>query len=111
MGSPIIVSIVTVVVAYDCKSTGTTYIMVVNNDLYLKYMEVNLIAPMMMRLAGIEVDECLKFLSCNPAKENHSTYFCDDDLRVPIMLEGIISYFTTRIPTEKNWLTMKVHTS
>ena len=54
----------------------------------------------MMRLAGIEVDECPKFLSKSPTEKNHSMYFPSQDIRIPFQLEGIISYVPTRCPTE-----------
>ena len=53
-----------------------------------------------MRLTGIEVDECPKFLSKDPNDSNHSMYFPDDNIRIPFQLEGIISYIATRTPTD-----------
>ena len=55
-------------------------------------MEVNLIPPMMMRLVGLDVNECPKFLSRNPSEEDHSVYFPDAQIRIPLMIKGIISY-------------------
>ena len=75
LGKPITVPIVTAAVAYDCEYSGMTYIMVIHNALYFKNMDVNLIPPFMMRLAGLEVNECPKFLAPNPTIENHSIYF------------------------------------
>ena len=55
----------------------------------------------MMCLAGVDVDECLKFLSKVPTENNHSMYFPDADVQIPFQLEGIISYVPTRIPSTK----------
>ena len=63
LGKPLTVPVVNAAVAYDCEYTGETRIMVICNVLYFKNMEVNLIPPFMMRLAGIEVNECPKFLA------------------------------------------------
>ena len=52
-----------------------------------------------MRLTGIEVNECPKFLARNPTEADHSLLFLDHDIRIPLQLEGIISYISTRIPT------------
>jgi len=61
-------------------------------------MEVNLIPPFMMRLAGLQVDECLKFLALKPTVETYSLYFPTEDLHFPFQIEGIISYLLTRKP-------------
>ena len=75
LGKPLVVKVVNAAVAYDCEHTGETYILVLCNALYFENMEVNLVPPFMMRLAGVEVDECPKFLAKNPTDSNHSVYF------------------------------------
>ena len=100
LGKPMTVPVVNAAVAYDCEVSGETRILVICNALYFKNMEVNLIPPFMMRLAGIEVDECPKFLASAPSESNHSMFFRDDNIRIPFHLEGIVSYIPTRIPTE-----------
>ena len=59
-----------------------------------------LINPFMMRLAGVQVDECPKFLSPTPSVVNHSIYFPEINLRIPLMLEGIVSYLICRTPNQ-----------
>ena len=55
---------------------------------------------MMMRLAGLEVNECPKFLAPKGASdEHHSIYFPKHGLRIPFLLHGTISYIPTRLPT------------
>ena len=56
------VLVVTEAVAYDCKYTGKTYILVIYKALYLQKMYRNLVPPIMMCLVGLDVDECPKFL-------------------------------------------------
>ena len=51
-----------------------------------------------MRLVGIEVDECPKFLSATPTENNHSIYCSKTETRIPLHLDGIISYIPTRLP-------------
>ena len=63
LGRPLTVSVVTAAVMYDCELTGNSYVLVIHNALYIKEMVINLIPPIMMRLSGLEVDECPKFLS------------------------------------------------
>ena len=101
LGKPLTVPIVTAAVAYDCEYMGSTYVLVIQNALNFKNMEVNLIPPFMMRLAGLQVNECPKFLSINPSIEDHSIYVPDYHIRIPLHLEGTISYLPTRAPTAK----------
>ena len=101
LGKPMTVPVVNAAVAYDCDITGKVHILVICNALYFKNMEENLIPPFMMRLAGIEVDECPKFLAKSPTEHNHSMFFAEADTRIPFQLEGIISYLPTRVPTAR----------
>ena len=91
--------VVTAAVMYDCEVIGSSYVLVIHNALYIKEMAVNFIPPIMMRLAGLVVDKCSKFLSENPTETNHSIYFKDHDFRIPLQLQGTISYIPTRRPT------------
>ena len=101
LGKPLTAPIVNAAVMYDCDVTGNSYVLIICNALYVRDMEVNLIPPIMMRLAGIKINECPKFLADKPTVENHSAYFPDADIRIPFLLEGIISYIPTRIPTKE----------
>ena len=101
LGKPITVPVVNAAVAYDCEVTGNTHILVICNALYFQSMEENLIPPFMMRLAGVEVDECPKFLSKKPSERNHSMLFPEAEVRILFQLDGIISYVPTRLPTNR----------
>ena len=63
-------------------------------------MTVNLIPPMMMRITGLEINECPKFISKNHSESDNSIYSPDANLRIPMMIEGIVSYTPTRTPTK-----------
>ena len=89
------VPVVHVAVAYDCEKTGEIYIMVIHHALYLESMTENLIPPFLMRLAGLEVDECPKILAKDPKEENHSILFPLNNMRIHLKLEWIISYIPT----------------
>ena len=101
LGAPMKVPIVTAAVMYDCEYSGSSYVLIVHNALHFKNMDVNLIPPIMMRIAGLEVDECPKFLARTPNESNHSIYFPVNELRIPLCIEGLISYIPTREPTIK----------
>ena len=90
--------VVDAAVIYDCQFTGSSYIMVIRNALYLRAMTFSLIPPFMMRMAGIEVNECPKFLAKAPTIEHHSVYFPEEDKRFPLKLHGMISYIPVYMP-------------
>ena len=98
MVKPLRVPVVNAGVAYDCKFIGENYILVISNALHMISMEVTIIPPFMLRLAGLEVNECPKFLANKPGLEHHSVFFPKDDIRLRFKTEGIISYLPTRPP-------------
>ena len=103
LGKCLSIPIVTAAIAYSDEYTNKTSIIIIHNALHIKSMEHNLIPPFMMRLAGVEVDECPKFMCKNPTIRNHALYFPggkwdQDELRIPLQLHGTISYFPSRIP-------------
>ena len=93
--------VVDAALTYDCEYTGTSYVMVIRNALYLKEMKVSLILPFMMRLSGIEINECLKFLAKVPTIQHHSVYFPSSDIRLPLKLHGIILYLPVPTTTDE----------
>ena len=99
LGKPMTVPVVNAAVTHDCEVTGRTYILIINNALYFQNMEENLIPPFMMRLAGVDVDKCPKFLAKKPSERNHSMTFPESNVQIPFQLEGRISYIPTRLPT------------
>ena len=50
------------------------------------------------------MDECPKFLAKNPSVKNHSVYFRQHDLRLPLQIYGIVSYLPARAPLENELL-------
>ena len=61
-------------------------------------MKHNLLLPIMMRLNGLLVDECPKFLFPNPTIETHSIFFPTENNRLPLALHGKTSYISTISP-------------
>ena len=94
------VEIVHAGVMYDCEYSGESYLLVIKNALYIRFMTVTLIPPFMMRLSKIEVDECPKSLCKRPTEKNHSLYFTNINSRIPLKLDGIISYLPCRMPSQ-----------
>ena len=100
LGSPLLVHVVDAALIYECEVSGDKYLIVIRNALYIKGMTCSLISPFILRLAGVTVNECPKFLANTPTREHHSLYFSEQDLRIPLQLQGIISYLPTRLPTQ-----------
>ena len=105
LGAPIKVDVVDAVVAYDCEYTGKTLMLMLRNALYFPKMDISLIPPFMMRLAGVDLNECPKFLAKSPSIEHHSLYFPDFDIRIPLHLHGVISYLQVRSPSQVEFTT------
>ena len=100
LGSARDVPIVDAALAYDCQYTGETIILLVRNALYIPTMENNLIPPFVMRSGGVQVNDKPKIQCDQPTVEDHSLSFPDSDIRIPLQLHGVFSYFPTRRPTE-----------
>jgi hypothetical protein len=95
------VPIVDAAIAYDCPFTDKTFILVCTNALSIPTMSHNLIPPFILREAGITVNDVPKIQVDTPSLEHHSLYFPAADLRIPLALWGIFSYFPCRSPTDK----------
>ena len=80
------------------KNVGIGASKVELDRLHVPSLDCSLINPFIMRLAGIVVDECPKFLAEIPSIAHHSLYFPDQHLRIPLALDGIVSCFPCRIP-------------
>ena len=91
--------IVDAVIVYDCPVTLKSYLLMVRNALYVKEMEINLIPPFLMREANIHVNECPKQHATTPVTvDHHSIFFPEENMRIPLQLNGIFSYFNHRSP-------------
>lgn len=94
------VPIVDAAIAYDCPFTMKTYILIARNALHVPSMDHNLIPPFIMREAGIMVNETAKIHVKDPTVDHHCIHFIENDLRIPLSLWGIFSYFPSRRPND-----------
>ena len=94
------VPIVDAVCAYDCPKTGQVYFLVMRNGLSVPSNEHNLVPPFLMREAGLIVNDKPKIHCQDPSAEDHTIYDKEHDLRIPLQLDGIFSYFPTRSLTQ-----------
>jgi hypothetical protein len=93
--------LVSAALAYDCPETGEAIILNIHQAVHVPTMDNNLLCPMQMRIADVEVYECPKFLEDKPTDLSHSMQITQDgdELRIPFGLRGVTSYFPTRTPT------------
>ena len=96
---PMEIRIVDAAVLYECPYSGTSHILVIRHALHVESMNHNLIPPFMLRAAGVEVNDRPKIQTNDPSVEDHSLYFEDAKLRIPLCLNGIFSYFPTTKPS------------
>jgi hypothetical protein len=94
------IPIVTAATEYDNPATGTTYILVLGQCIYMGgKMPNSLLCPNQLRSHGIVVDECPQHLAPPDQPSSHSIYCRDDDIRIPLNLKGVTSGFISRTPT------------
>lgn len=92
------VPIVTAVVAYDCPDTYQTYILYFHESLYIAELENNLLCRNQLRSNGVIVNDVpLQFVP-KPQRTTSSHTITIEDLRIPLHLRGVISYFNARKP-------------
>lgn len=101
LGSSQGVPIVDGAIAYDCRYTGQTFILIARNALYVPTMENNLIPPFIMREGGLTVNDTAKIHCIEPTVRDHCIIFPSSDLNIPLQLHGIFSYFHSRQPQVK----------
>ncbi len=96
------VPIVKAATAYDNPLTGETFILIFEQALYFgDKLENTLLCPNQLRAHGVVVDDVPIHLSPNPATATHSIYFPEEDVCLPLLMKGCISYLPTRYPSDK----------
>jgi hypothetical protein len=91
---------------------GTTYILILGQPIYMRdKMENSLICPNQLRTNGITLDDCPKHLAPPDKPSTHSIYLPDEDMYLPLTLQGVTSSFTIRTPTVEEietckWITL-----
>jgi hypothetical protein len=94
--------------AYDHPESGESYILILNQALYLgDQFPIMFLNPNQARANQIIVDDIPRCLVPDPKTATHSIYFPDDNIRIPLELNGIISRLTTCLPTQKELETCK----
>jgi hypothetical protein len=97
------VPIVTAATAYDDPHSGITTILILGQALWMPDKVTHtLICPNQLRQNGITVDDVPVHLAPWNRPSTHSIICPDDDnFTIPLSLQGPISYFPTRAPTQE----------
>ena len=92
------IPIVTALTAYDIPNTTETILLVLNEALYFGNKLLHtLLTPNQMRAAGLVVQDIPRQFDPN---STHSIYLPGSEIVLPLELDGIISFFCTRQPTQ-----------
>jgi hypothetical protein len=90
------IPIVQAAAAYTCPETGQTYILIINQSLYMReslsVSYLNDLNPIQVRHNGVIVDNIPKHLAPDPEKATHSLYFPQHNLQIPLQWKGVISW-------------------
>jgi hypothetical protein len=97
------VPIVSAALAYDHPYTYETFILIIHQALHFPTMEHNLLNPNQLRLNNVQVYDCPRFLLENPTDLSHSIYFPNENLKLHLQLDGVISYLPVRKPSPEEF--------
>ena len=96
------VPIVTFAVAYDDPIQMKVFVLFFHQALYIQQLDHLLVCPAQLRLNGITVNDT-PLSSIQPNQRTASEHSIIDEhtgLHVPLELNGVISFFHCRTPTE-----------
>ena len=96
------VPIVTAAIAYDDPKTGHTFVLFFPQALYFESLRHNLLCPMQLRDNGVAVHET-PLLYTSKERRSHLTHSISHEeygLHVPLKLDGVVSYFVSRRPSD-----------
>jgi hypothetical protein len=95
------VPIAKVAAAYDHPETGDTYILIFGQALYMgDTLEHTLLCPNQVRYIGVVVDDVPRHLS-HDGTSTHSLYSPNEQVCLPLRINGVISYLDTRYPSQE----------
>ena len=86
--------------------TGSQYILVIHQAIYLENMKHSLLCPMQVRENDIILNEHPKSMTENPTSETHAMSGVTDTnelLRIPLLIRGVTSTFHVSKPTLKQY--------
>ena len=80
---------------------GEVIILVVHQALYFGKKHIgSLLCPNQIRCNGVRVDDCPKHLGLG-LNTRHSVISEEDDISIPLCMDGIMNNFETHLPTKR----------
>ena len=98
LGTASKIPIVDGAIVYKFPYRGGIYVLIVRNALHKPHLQNNLIPPFVMRADGVTLNDTPNIHRKYPTIDNHCITFEDSNLRIPLQLSGVFSYFHTRKP-------------
>ena len=80
-----------------------TVYLAMHNALHIPEMEENLLPPFVVRQQGHKLSEIPKIQVDDLKETDHCLILDDDGMKIPLQLNGIVSYFHTRKPIEDEY--------
>jgi len=100
------VPIVNAVTVYDCPTTGRPILCQINEALHMPHLDFSLICPNQLRDMGHHVDETPRQYCPDSI---FGIYLPEQDTHIPFDLQGVISGFDTRPPTDAELYMVEDH--
>jgi hypothetical protein len=98
------VPIITAAIAYDGLILAQAFILIVHQALYFgDKLSHNLVNPFQCRLNKVQINECPQVLTNRPDDMAHSIIFHKEQVKIPLRLHGIVSYFPSGQPTMQEY--------
>jgi ribosomal protein L31E len=99
---------VSAIIAYIHPETGEKYMLTIHQAILIPQMKANLLSPMQLRDNDLRVNDEPKYMALNPTDDHHAIVIPgkgDDatELRIPLALQGVISYFPSSKPTQEEY--------
>ena len=86
-------------ITYECPYSGKSYVLLCHSALHVPSIMNNVIPSCIMSDADVNVNDTPTIHVDIHIVQDHSIYFRDEDIRIPLSLHGIFSYFPSRSPT------------
>jgi hypothetical protein len=75
--------------AYDDPITCEAIMLVIHQVIYIEELTNHLLCPMQLRMNNLSMNKEPKFCSANPAEDTHAITIKHEDLRIPLLLNGV----------------------
>ena len=91
-----------------CTFTGKTLIFILHNALSVPAMDHNLVPPFILRELGLIVNDTPKIHVEDPSMEDHTIFFPNYDVQIPLSLNGISLAFLHQSLQYTTWKSVRI---